>query len=622
VRTPVAVPARAVPATLRASRVVPVALCLLALAAVAIETPRHVSWYLAVDQFGYLSFARDLAAGRLFHAWPPIDGLRALLAMPMDVLVQTYIVDGAYIYSRYSPGYPLLLAGAMALFGTHGAIYLNVAILMGLLAVLFVLGRRLLGDPMAAAAAVGLVLVCPTLVPLWARSPLRDLPAHLAALGGVALVIAAADAGGALRRWLLGGAALGYAMTIRPDAILYLPSAALAAVAVWHGRGTPLAGLARPAGALVAGLVLGLSPLLAYNTAISGNPFAAAQSVEARDFFDGAPTPDREATYRGTSSEPVSGGGLRLGNLPSSLPANVGVLRAAYGDVLLAVAAVGAIAALRARTLLAVVTVPYTVLGLLFFSCWVHADARYLVGVLLCVALLIPAGMRAVCDAVERHARHRAIAVVAGLVAALAVVVVVPGATWLAWGAPAAPARIVAGVAVLAALVWSAIPAARRPSLAPAVLGTVAVLLVAVPLGRALLWHGEPALFREGEMLRARRTLQGLVAPGSVIVTAEDVGRPVENIEFWSDGVHAVYLTDLVRWRTSIADVVAALRTRERATYLLLPPQREVDELLRGLAAEGVPSTLVRAMPASEALAIFVGSPAHRGIPLNLYRLG
>ncbi len=621
-RTRAAVPARAVPATLRATRVLPAALCVLALAAVAVETPRHVSWYLAVDQFGYLSFARDLAAGRPFHDWPPIDGLRALLTMPMDVLVQTYIVDGARIYSRYSPGYPLLLAGAMTLFGTHGAIYLNVAVLMGLVAVLYLLGRRLLGEPMAAAAAVGLILVCPTLVPMWARSPLRDLPAHLAALGGLALVIAAADAGTASRRWLLGGVALGYAMTIRPDAFLYLPSAALAAVVVWRRRGTPLARLARPAGALVAGLVLGLSPLLAYNAAIGGNPFLAAQSVEARDFFDGAPTPDREATYRGTSSEPVSGGGLRLGNLPSSLPANVGVLRAAYGDVLLAVAAVGAIAAVRAGTLLGVVAVSYAVLGLLFFSCWVHADARYLVGVLLCVALLIAAGARTLCDAVERRARRRTAAVVALLLAVLAVVVLVSGTTWLAWGNPAAPARLVAGAAVLAALVWSATPAVRRRALAPAVLGTVAVLLVALLLGRALVWHGEPALFREGEMLRARRTLQGLVAPGSVVITAEDVGRPVENIEFWSDGVHAVYLTDLIRWQTSIADVVAALRTRERTTYLLLPPQREVDELLQGLAADGVPSTLVRALPASEALAIFVGSPAHRGIPLNLYRLG
>ena len=251
-----------------------------------------------------------------------------------------------------------------------------------------------------------------------------------------------------------------------------------------------------------------------------------------------------------------------------------------------------------------------------------HADGRYLVGVLLCVALLIPAGVHAMCDAVESRGRRGTSAVVALLVAALAVVVVVPGTTWLAWGAPAAPARIATGIAVLAALAWSAIPAARRPSLAPTVLGAVAVVLVAVLLGRALLWHGEPALFREGEMLRARRTLQGLVAPGSVIVTSEDVGRPVENIEFWSDGVHAVYLTDLIRWRTSIADVVAALQTRERATYLLLPPQREVDELLQGLAAEGVPSTLVRALPASDALAIFVGSPAHRGIALNLYRLG
>jgi hypothetical protein len=53
-----------------------------------------------------------------------------------------------------------------------------------------------------------------------------------------------------------------------------------------------------------------------------------------------------------------------------------------------------------------------------------------------------------------------------------------------------------------------------------------------------------------------------------------------------------------------------------------MPPQRAVDELLRGLAAGGIPNALVRAIPASDALAYFVGSPAHRGIPLNLYRLG
>lgn len=324
-----ALPAQAVPATLRIGRAAPVALCLVALVAVAVETPRHVSWYLAVDQFGYLTFARDLAHGRLFHVWPPLDGLRPLLTTPMDVLVQTYIVDGARTYARYSPGYPLLLAAALTVFGTHGAVYLNVAILMALVAVLFLVGRRLLGDPMAAVVTVGLVLVCPTWIAMWARSPLRDLPAHLAALGGLGLLIGAADTGTVGWRWLLGGAALGYAVTIRPDAILYLPPAAIAAATIAHGRDRPMRRLLRPGLVAAGGLVLGLSPLLAYNTAIGGNPFVAAQAVEARDFFDAAPTPDRSTQYRGTSSEPVSGGGLRLGNLPASLPANVGVLRRA-----------------------------------------------------------------------------------------------------------------------------------------------------------------------------------------------------------------------------------------------------------------------------------------------------
>src|SRR5881398_3877390 len=53
----------------------------------------QITWYLAVDQFGYLTFAHDLLAGRVFHEWPPLDALAARLPARVDVLVQTYVAD-------------------------------------------------------------------------------------------------------------------------------------------------------------------------------------------------------------------------------------------------------------------------------------------------------------------------------------------------------------------------------------------------------------------------------------------------------------------------------------------------------------------------------------------------
>ena len=31
----------------------------------------RITWYLAVDQFGYLQFANDLLRGKIFHDWEP-----------------------------------------------------------------------------------------------------------------------------------------------------------------------------------------------------------------------------------------------------------------------------------------------------------------------------------------------------------------------------------------------------------------------------------------------------------------------------------------------------------------------------------------------------------------------
>src|SRR5215831_17359158 len=71
---------------------------------------RRITWYLAVDQFGYVSFAHDILSGRLLHHWAPADALAKWMPARTDILVQSYIFDAGRIYSRYAPGFPILLA--------------------------------------------------------------------------------------------------------------------------------------------------------------------------------------------------------------------------------------------------------------------------------------------------------------------------------------------------------------------------------------------------------------------------------------------------------------------------------------------------------------------------------
>jgi hypothetical protein len=76
----------------------------------------RITWYLAVDQFGYLQFAHDLLHGKIFHDWEPASILRNL-PKRTDMLAQTYVYDNGKLYCRYSPGFPMLVAGWLALFG-------------------------------------------------------------------------------------------------------------------------------------------------------------------------------------------------------------------------------------------------------------------------------------------------------------------------------------------------------------------------------------------------------------------------------------------------------------------------------------------------------------------------
>jgi hypothetical protein len=122
-------------------------------------------------------------------------------------------------------------------------------------------------------------------------------------------------------------------------------------------------------------------------------------------------------------------------------------------------------------------------------------------------------------------------------------------------------------------------------------------------------------------MERARATLAEAVRPGALVVTTEDVGRPAENIDYYSGVARAVYLTDLARWRISVAELALRAARIGVTPYLLLPvDQPDRGELLDSLLrVYGV--TLVADIPPERAIDWFVAAAFHRGVRLHLHRI-
>jgi len=109
----------------------------------ALAVHQHTTWYLAIDQFGYLTFANDLLHGRVFHHWPPLDALAARLPPQVDVLVQSY---GRRSRARLLPipaRVPAPLAGWIGLLGDDAAHVLNPTIFLAVLTLLLAFGARL-----------------------------------------------------------------------------------------------------------------------------------------------------------------------------------------------------------------------------------------------------------------------------------------------------------------------------------------------------------------------------------------------------------------------------------------------------------------------------------------------
>ncbi len=599
---------------------------------------QKITWYLAVDQYGYLAFSHDLMRGHVFHHWPPLDAFVSRMPQQVDVLVQTYIYDHGKLYCRYAPGFPIILAAWRLLFGDGAAHSLNPTIFTALLVLMIAFARRIFRSAWRGTAAAVLLVLFPSNLHLWGITLVRDLSTHLFAVLGLYLLLPARGRRLGPWRTAAAGAALGYAASVRPDAVLYLIPAVSVAGYRWYRERPPLARIAAALGTGALGLLLGLSPFMAYNWLATGNPLRPTQGMEVQDFLPSAaptqpPTPTPPAggpgvgypsgAWKGGTAQAIQGGGLRLDNLPRILPGNLRLLRSAYGDVLLWVGIWGAVVALLQRRILFFATVPYMVPALLFYSCWGRPDARYLSGLYIMMPLLILEGTLGTLDLFRRLVRRgrvvnaRQLALVVGLTLFVATAVVrVPSsqsASALPWLSYLIPGITI--VAILASATW---PTRRVVRVAAPVL---ALVLVGLGVQRATAASQSRAAFQKAQMLRAQATFARVVEPRAVVITTEDVGRPAENIDYYSGVAHALYLTDLERWRLSVTDAARLLAQAGWVPYLFVPPtQPGLTQMLQDLRSEFTVDQ-VASVSARDAMWYFVAAPFHRGVAMEMYRI-
>jgi hypothetical protein len=341
----------------------------LLLVVVAIRVERNVTWYLAVDQYGYLTFANDLMHGKVFHDWPLAGALRGRLPPKIDVLSQTYVYDNGRLYCRYAPGFPILLAAWMRVFGQDAVHMVNPLVFLALLGLALAYQARATRDRWRALVGTALIVLCPTFLHLWALTLVRDLSTHLAGLGGLFLLLPAArGAGLSAARTAAAGLRSGTPGRSGPTRSCTSSRRFLIAAWRWIGAGTTPArararGLGRRRPRRPRRARARSSPT---TTIATGSAFRPTQGMELDNFLpEPPPVPGRRAAagaagrrrprrlsvgrLAGGHDVRRQGGGIRLRTSGSRCPGNVDLLRQSYGDTLLGLAVAGALLAMMQR---------------------------------------------------------------------------------------------------------------------------------------------------------------------------------------------------------------------------------------------------------------------------------
>lgn len=551
------------------------------------------TWYLASDQYAFLSMAQDLRDGRVTRTDSLYDFLPEWRRGRFDAMSQTYQLHLGVLHSRYPPGFPAMLAVAGAVFGERGEHGLNPAlylVVFVLLARLAFLSLREEGEALAyggAAASVWLLLLLPTDVHLWGITVARDLPAHL--LGLLALIAAVRG------RFVAAGFALGLACVVRPDSALYVTS--LGCVALVRGGVVPSAGR----GAL--GFLVGALPLFAYNWAVLGNPFAFTQGSEFRYFLAMFSPFPSEA--HATSFVVPAGGGFRAAHFARTFPGNLALLSGSFGWLAVPVVVAVVWGFLRAPLLLAVFA-PYAIAGTIFYGFWGHPDPRYLAGVSLCLMPLVATGAVLACQRAAEAQGGRWWRIAAWLVLAA---VVARGWLGVAAGFVAAPRPTAIALAMLAAfssmLARPGELAARMRALGPVAAAVLLMVLGLVEMAGGAGWR-DP--YQGTQIVRSRSVVEQVVPAGSVVITSPALGRPAENLSHYTHA-RAVYDAELAMFPVAPARPALFHKLRGRRVFYLLPPGQKPR--LDGLDA--LMPRLVRRISRADALDWFLNPRHARG---------
>ena len=601
---------------------------LLGAAVVVLWVHDRTSWYLAIDQFGYLSFAENLRAGRVSYSSDVAHMLTyAHYGKIVDVFGQTYLLTDGALYSRYAPGFPIILAITSMIFGEPAVHDVN-AVAMGLvlLAIAWVT-RRLFNANWLGLAAALMATMLPMELLLWSISPLRDVPCHVLTMSGLALLIPSADGLRPARgRLLLAGLLIGYAVAMRVDAILYLVPCVL--LLWWQGPWSR-ANLA----AAVLTFFIGVSPLLIYNQIATGNPLLPTQALELNQILSQGPQEDNDNSLLAELFLPADaqaadqirgprqyrklnqGGGFRLSHLETTLPGNLRQFSKVFGGLGLALGIFGACLSIR-RPILFLATVPYIVLATLFYSFWTRADPRYLAGAFLLFTPLVLFGARELVTVIGRFQEKGASRLAYG-----ASFVVVAGVIILASGinrdVPSALPYVL--LALLAAIASGALAAGLRDSMrARQIFGLVlGVLLVGTFCWRTHQSWGGQASFGAEQVAVAQANFEELVEDEALVLTSYRYGRPAENINYYT-GADAIYLEELLRYSMGHLSTVGMAELFEKPVYLLVDAAEAGRWVNNPFTKGKLAFDLIRRIPADESRAFFVASPRHRGIPLVL----
>ena len=377
------------------------------------------------DSVGYILAAENLVGGRVVYKDEIYGTIRRELGTDVaaSFLPSHYVpADGnARVVTKYSIGFPALLAAGRALFGPMG--YSLVAPILGAIAVAatFLLCMEWFREeswrwPVALVAA-GQVFVSPIFFSSSVSQPMSE-----GAVVAVSVLAFLALSVGMRRRnvWLVGiaGILFGIGFLIRvPAILLILPAFAL--IAAYMKDSWKSARLARLFSAFVISFLIAASPYFAINAAATGNPLLSFRAGHAASL-----NPANLLSRAENSRIPGSGGIRQYGRvLESALPLGL------VGTLVLAVG-------VMYRPLLGVTLVLWAVPAVLFYAAWVNPYPRYIQPVLPALAIGASVGLARLLEFVLEP-RMRSLAPAVLVMSTVVLVLLLPRIISGPWGVAA-----------------------------------------------------------------------------------------------------------------------------------------------------------------------------------------